>query len=352
MEKLINERLIILTEGGMKKKWILSIIIVILAAGILAGTVYQVKEHYAYDFEQHCLIVKKDKQSGFAYAVYEDHVELLDYQGQETDVNVPETLMGKPVTVIGQNCFSATDVTSVYLSANIKELKESAFSACQELEYVAGDADLESIPTGAFRSCGRLKTVKVGNRIKHVGASAFFACEKLESIGEQPYLESIGKRAFAYAGPLSEVYVPENTEVGDTAFYGSKWLDNQTEEFAIVGKGSLVAYRGSERILEIPYGITKIDGFAFDYCENAENIREIYLPDTVEELASRAFATCQNITVYIPESVTAIDEDYWDSESSSLCDKDATIKIVTTKGSYAEEYAKTYNIPCEIVEGW
>lgn len=336
----------------MKKKWILFSIILILSAEILSEAVYQVRAHYAYDFEQHCLTVKKDKRSGFSYAVYGDHVELLDYQGQEADVNVPETLMGKPVTIIGEHCFSTTDVTSVYLSANITELKGGAFSACSELEYVTGDAELESIPDSTFMNCRNLKTVKVGKHIKHIEYHAFYGCEKLESIGEQPYLESIGKRAFGYAGPLSEFHVPENTEVGNIAFYGSKWLDNQTEEFAIVGNGSLVAYRGSERILEIPYGITKIDGFAFDYCENAENIREIYLPDTVEELAPRAFATCQNITVYIPESVTAIDEDYWDSESSSLCDEDATIKIVTTKGSYAEEYAKTYNIPCEIVEGW
>ena len=336
----------------MKKKWIISIIIVLLLAGILAGTVYQIREHYEYDFEQHYLIVKKDERSGFSYAVYDDHVELLDYQGEKTDVNIPETLMGKPVTIIGKACFEHKDITSVYLSSNITEIKRAAFKGCRKLEYVTGDADIEDIPEIAFDNCRSLKTVKVGNGIKHIGDYTFYRCEILESIGEQPDLESIGYHAFWGAGSFSDFLVPENTEVGNFAFFTSEWLKNQTEEYVIVGKGNLIAYHGSEEVLEIPYGITKIDAGVFTYCEKAENIREIYLPDTVEELASLAFSFCHNIIVYIPESVTAIDEDYRDSESYFLADKDATIKIVTTKGSYAEEYAKTYNIPCEIVEGW
>ena len=336
----------------MKKKWIISIIIVLLLAGILAGTVYQIREHYELDSANHRLIVKKDKQSGFSYAVYEDHVELLSYQGEKLDVNIPETLMGKPVTIIGEGCFETKDITSVYLSANVAEMKANAFGACQELEYVTGDADVESVPFAAFINCKKLKTVKVGNHIKHIGEFAFYGCEKLESIGKQPDLESIGRHAFEYAGPLFEFHVPENTEVRNFAFCSSEWVKNQTEEFVIVGNGSLVTYRGSDEILEIPYGITKIDGNTFYFCEKAGDIREIYLPDTVEELTSTAFSHCHDITVYIPDSVTAIDEDYRKSESYSLADKDATIKIVTTKGSYAEEYAKTYDIPCEIVEGW
>lgn len=336
----------------MKKKWILSIIIVFLLAGFLAGAVYQIREHYEYDFEQHCLIVKKDERSDFSYAVYDDHVELLDYQGENTDVKIPETLMGKPVTIIGQDCFERKEIISVYLCSNITELKREAFDGCQHLEYVTGDANIEDIPEFAFDSCRNLQTVKVGNGIKHIGDYAFHRCEMLESIGEQPDLERIGNNAFWGAGPLSDFLVPENTEIGNFAFFPSEWLENQTGEFVIVGKGSLVAYHGSEEVLEIPYGITKIDAGAFCYCERAENIREIYLPDTVEELVSMAFDYCSDITVYIPESVTAIDENYRDSESYFLADEGATITIVTTKGSYAEEYAKTYDIPCEIVEGW
>lgn len=336
----------------MKKKWIISIIIVILAVGILAGTVYQIREHYELDSENHRLIVKKDKQSGFSYAVYEDHVELLSYQGEKLDVNIPETLMGKPVTIIGEGCFDSKEITSVYFSSNIYEIKKDAFAACRELEYVAGEADVETISAFAFISCQKLKTVDVGNHIKYINNHAFYNCEALESIGEQSDLESIGDWAFWGAGLLSDFHVSKNTEVGNFAFHTSEWLKNQTEEFVVVGSGSLVAYRGSEEVLKIPYGIAKIDGGAFTYCKRAEDIKEIYLPDTVEELVSTAFSTCRDVTVYIPKSVTAIDEDYRDSESSFLVRDNATIKIITTKGSYAEEYAKTYNIPCEIVEGW
>lgn len=336
----------------MKKRWILYVIIVILAAGILVGAVYQVREHFAYDSEQHCLIVKKDEWSGFSYAVYEDHVELLKYLKEEKDVTIPETLMGKPVTVIREDCFRLMDVSSVSLSSHVAEIKKYAFASCYELEYVTGDADVEYIGEFAFTNCRKLKTVEIGKHIKHIEKYAFYKCEKLESIGEQPYLEGIGKHAFEYAGSLSEFHISENAEVGNFAFFCSEWLKNQMEEFVVVGNGSLVAYRGSEEILEIPYGITKVDAGVFYYCEKAENIREIYLPGTVEELTSWAFHSCGDITVYIPESVTAIDENYRDSEDYFLGDKDTTIKIVTTKGSYAEEYAKTYNIPCEIVEGW
>ena len=90
---------------------------------------------------------------------------------------------------------------------------------------------------------------------------------------------------------------------------------------------------------------------------NVENIVEIRLPDTVTEVETWAFEGCKKVRVYMPESVTAIDahmlERHPNMSSSRLNDRvESELTIVTTSGSYAEEYAKKYKVDCEIVEPW
>lgn len=308
--------------------------------------------------EGHKLWIQNAAEKNFSYEVYDDHVELLEYSGNEKNIVVPDTLMGKPVTVLKKRCFYGNrGIKTVRLGRNIREIEEDAFKFCFGLEHVTGKAELETISESTFSGCLKLKTVAVGNHVKRIEKMAFWRCYVLNSIGKQPELEYIGLRAFKEAGILNDFQIPEHAEVEREALYDSSWLYSRKEEFVVLGAGCLVAYNGDLEIVEVPQGVTKLDGYVFTYCAASENIKEIRLPETVTEVATRAFDNCGKIKVYIPESVTAIDTH---KPAPSPVRPNDTISylgaeevtIVTTSGSYAEEYAKTHNIKCEIVEPW
>lgn len=68
------------------------------------------------------------------------------------------------------------------------------------------------------------------------------------------------------------------------------------DAFLMDKQQGLIRYRGSEEAVTIPYGTKCIHGGAFSGCQN---IREIIIPDTVEEIAVYAFSHCQNLETLI-----------------------------------------------------
>lgn len=322
--------------------------------GIVAVFSCVAKSHFQIDRNNSRLIVQKSR-SGYTYAVYKDHIELLKYFGEEANVNVPLKLFGKPVTVIGEYCFfSNDDIITIYLSSNITEIKKNAFNQCSELESVTGEAVLKVIPEMAFHSCSKLKTVHVGNEIERIEEQAFDYCKLLESIGEQPKLKHIGWGAFMDAGTVADLNIPSNAEIENLAFVESEWLAGKTDEFVIEGNGNLLAYNGSAQTIKVPIGVKKIDAKSFQYKGNGSKIQEIYLPDTVVEVVYEAFEGLSNITVYIPDSVIYIDKDFQEfsqkDEFNHLTYSNNDLIIVTTKGAYAEKYARKYKLEYEIVD--
>ena len=71
-------------------------------------------------------------------------------------------------------------------------------------------------------------------------------------------------------------------------FASTKWLQNNKEEYVIVGD-ALLRYNGDKKDVYIPEGIRYIGDNAFSYT----NIENIYLSDSVYEIGYRAFYECK-----------------------------------------------------------
>jgi hypothetical protein len=133
----------------------------------------------------------------------------------------------------------------------------------------------------------------------------------------------------------------------------------------VVVNNTLTNYKGHESSIVVPQNIKYIRSNTFD--SNAERysdldssfISEIYFSDSVQEIDIYQFyGNIDIITLYIPSSVIKIG-DGLDGEVICLFDRyfmegteNEHLKIVTTAGSYAEEYAKKFDIPYEIVDSW
>lgn len=94
--------------------------------------------------------------------------------------------------------------------------------------------------------------------------------------------------------------------------------------------------RKSLRSVIIPNSVKVIGWAAFNLCTSLTSIE---IPDSVTRIDAAAFCGCKNLQkIVIPQNVTEMfDTTFLDCKKLVIC---------TSKGSYAEQYARKYHIPC------
>ena len=92
-----------------------------------------------------------------------------------TDVIIPDTIEGHPVTVIFARAFSNAAITSVQIPSTVTGIGPFAFSDCTSLTSVefGESAALESIATNAFNGCSKLSTIRIPASVNYIGFQAF-----------------------------------------------------------------------------------------------------------------------------------------------------------------------------------
>lgn len=119
---------------------------------------------------------------------------------------------------------------------------------------------------------------------------------------------AIGRNAFALTYGLKRVILPENLEeIGDSAFYGCPELQevNLPKSLKKIGKSAFYCCNLAE--VSVPEGIERIEEYAFGECRN---MQKTTLPSTLKSIGKGAFEkNLSLIRVFIPKSVTHIDED-------------------------------------------
>lgn len=191
--------------------------------------------------------------------------ELLKYQGNATDVKIPNG-----ITLIANKAFKGcTFVHSVVIPNSVTHIGREAFSGCSALSTIEiptsvifidedaffntlwyeeqqnniiyinhilyknkGNSNInitikegtESISPGAFRNCTSLQTVNMPSSVGEIGYDAFYGCSGLKHIEFEYVLpDDIG------------YYVPVFFNIGYGTFHGCKSLDSIT-------RGHIIAY--------------------------------------------------------------------------------------------------------------
>lgn len=100
----------------------------------------------------------------FEYAARNGEVTLISYRGKASELRIPDTLDGYPVTAIADKAFeNNTTLASVIIPAGVKEIGWFAFSGCVFLTDVTLPASLQSVEYGAFENCSSALTVRCPN---------------------------------------------------------------------------------------------------------------------------------------------------------------------------------------------
>lgn len=113
----------------------------------------------------------------FTYEISNGCITLIKYNGKSADVIIPDTYavnsVAYPVSIIGNNAFEESNISSIKLSENLKEIGESAFYDCNNLTSVIIPETVDSIGLYAFDDCNNLTDVVILNPDVSIGESAF-----------------------------------------------------------------------------------------------------------------------------------------------------------------------------------
>ncbi len=270
--------------------------------------------------------------------------------GECTDTNliIPSTFNGKPVTSIGEYAFyNCTFIEELVIPNSIKNIGLNAFKDCSSLKYnekdglnylgnsenkylylagvvnlnvrsVTVDSGCKFIGDNAFSGCSLLTDIVVPDNVKSFGEEVFYNCRNLEEMT----LPFVGARAgvtlndnlqhpFGYLfGSLeydgSVETIQSHLKHGEM-ITNSYYIPFSLTEVTITGGEILAgafsncAHLSSVKLLE---GVNAISLEAFAYCEQ---LKSVEIPDSVTSIGQFAFVGCNSLEeISIPNGVTSI----------------------------------------------
>ena len=246
---------------------------------------------FAFIYEEGETIYEKEQtdEQGVKYTLRQDEAGSIYYSVTgytdelSAEVEIPADLGGCPVRNIG----------------------ESAFSGCTNLESIVIPDSVTSIGNGAFKGCEILSSINIPNSVTSIGNEVFSGCTYLESITIPNSVTSIGDGAFRGCEALLSIVIRNSAiSIGSGAFQGCVKL----ESFTLPSKMTAIsnyAFSGCKALSTVKMGknISSIGEYAFYGCSS---LTSITLPDELESIGAGAFQNCALVSINIPESVTTI----------------------------------------------
>ena len=193
------------------------------------------------------------------------------------------------------------------IPSGVVQILDDAFSGCQRLTSITVPSSVESIGYYAFQGCTNLSSITLSEGLKTISADAFAICKGLSSIIIPNSVREIDPYAFAECTNLSSITFPTEMDyVGSNAFNNTAWYENQPDGVVYAGN-VLYDYKGTmaeNTEIVIKQGTTGISNAAFDSCTN---LVSIVIPNSVKDLGWSVFQGCSNLSsIILPDNVTNI----------------------------------------------
>ncbi len=133
-------------------------------------------------------IVSTDDE--YDYEIVDGGASITSYKGSDTEVVIPDTIGGAPVTSIGFYAFEAKDqLLTVTMPETVTKICECAFCGCTSLYSINIPQGMQEIQRGAFVDCTALTDMTIPASVTKVGEETFTGCTSLASLNiENPDL--------------------------------------------------------------------------------------------------------------------------------------------------------------------
>ena len=319
------------------------------------------------------------------YDVHDAYVEITKYAGTDTDLTIPKTIEGIPVTKIGMYAFDGcSSLKTLTLQSGITEIDAFAFNDCTSLETIVLPDGLKTIGDLAFQSCRKLTAITIPDGVTALGWNIFNNCLALKETHIPTSVVTVDGKTIVWdqagtgitvAGDISSYFFYLWTElenvviedgctyIGESAFMDCTSLTSIVLPESITTMESRV-FADCTNLLSVtvPSKVTELGDFTFSGCRSMTNIVlpaslktigsyvfqscdsfvEVEIPTGVMTLGDGAFNVCRNLKkVIIPDSVTTI--------SDTAFNHCTDLTIYCAKGSYADIYAQNKNFLIQYV---
>lgn len=222
-----------------------------------------------------------EKEYGdFKYVVNDDGtITITGYTGKSSsDVDIPQTIGDKSVTVIGENAFNGARLFgTITIPEGVTKVSRGAFfnSNAMKIVFPRSVSTIEDNYLDTFFQPTRICVYKASKAYEHFNQFEDGDTDTILEAVDEPY-GTFGD--FSYR-------VNEN------------------------GTVTLISYNGDGKAVEIP---EEIDGkkvtYIYKYCFFKSDIESVKIPDSVTRIGARAFSNSLSLaSVNIPDSVTQVD---------------------------------------------
>ena len=155
----------------------ITLISTVLSGGSLGGTTDSTTQIEA--------VFPTEKSSdGFIFARgIGDSYTVRGYEGDNTDLVIPEEYNGKKVARIKSRAFiNNTAITSVTIPDSVTNIGSSAFAGCGNLKSATLGEGVTNINAYAFKDCVSLESITIPDSVTNIGYDAFIGCCALAKV--------------------------------------------------------------------------------------------------------------------------------------------------------------------------
>lgn len=274
-----------------------------------------------------CDNLKYNEKDGILYLGNGDnpYVALISAKGA-----AGKLVISPKTTVIAAQAFKETEITSITLPDNFKNIGKEAFSYCYDLTEINIPNGVTLIGESAFYCCISLLSIDIPGSVTKIERFAFQSCSGMTSLTIHEGVAEIGENAFSRTH-ITSIEIPKSVKsLGYGAFCECSLLES-----VIIKNSELVMDNGvfesctSLKSVTLPTGLTSLGDGTFTYCVKLEsitipdgvkkigsseflyciNLKNVTLPDSIESIGDGAFKDCKSLaSITIPDGVTAIDD--------------------------------------------
>jgi hypothetical protein len=209
----------------------------------------------------------------FQYAIQGSTAVVTGYTGRDGVVAIPVTIEGYPVSSVEDYSFmDQTNITAVILSPAVTYVGDFAFARCAKLTGITLSPALTYIGEGAFNQCSSLTNILIPDGVASLGYGVFAECKSLTQASLGKALTAVTSDAFSGCSRLLTIAVND-------------------ENPALLSQDGVLFARAPRTLLIYPAGRT--GGY--------------HIPEGVQHIGMRAFATAQADHIVLPSTVQTID---------------------------------------------
>ena len=281
------------------------------AAAFVSGDVEEnVEETGETDELEEALSESAEMTEGdFSYVIVNNsYARITRYSGSATSVQVPSTIGGYAVQVIGARAFQGNTVLeSVELPDGLTTIYAYAFADCTNLTQINLPEGLTTIYAYAFENCTGITSIHLPDSITTLGYKVFGGCSNLVSANypvnwvNSP--SGNGSNSYEYGNvfsgcpKLTEIEIPEGVKaIAPHSFASLTTLTSVTLPSSLTEIGAY-AFAGATGLTEVtlPSNTKTIRDYAFADCAG---LKDIYIPDSTTDIRKAVFENCPQLTIH------------------------------------------------------